>query len=978
MCLAQFGTKKNVFLTVLLAVGFLLQLSCSAEKETSHTAKGVPEVRYYFNQTQDEGLRDATGHGYDGVIIFEAGQGAWHDIDGSPVVQFTAGQDKIEVPYEAFPGGKGRMIMSVKLDKLNGEQTLWRAYTTNGDVIGLACKNSKLRLSYYHRNSNKWYHAAAPDESFMAGRWYDITASWDASDLLQLALDGKIVAQTLLSLTANFTEGTKAMTIGNERTGGRPMQGIIRLFELWSQPISQQAAAVQTEKKFEAKDVVTLSNSHLSISFAKDTLVPAGAMAVDSKVPLLCDSLLPDEMLLWQVEFMTKLGRGERFILDNQATVVKRRIEKEKTATGEIVKLYWDGLSLPDAKGVVDVVVTVDLPDDSQFSYWKIEINSRDREWALWNIDFPIVNFANPVKKKSEDSYLALPYRWGILVPDPFQTKAKDKKEWVRNFIYPSNMHLQFFALYGETAGTYLGTYDSAGFDKEHRMTSVSSRGRITHKIKHYPFDRGRGAYQFELAYPIVFGTFKGDWYDACQIYRKWAVQQPWCGKGPLATREDSPEWLKDAVVFLKNCNKADRKLAYGVTGYNRMLEEFGPNIPSLWYNWWKEDPNNSAISAERFVMEPGHYGQWVEPREGLPEAIAELRKKGAKPFAYFQSKCYDQIGEPLNEDAKMMRPAAIHDIDDKEIFYNDEILPCWLMCRATKQWQDRIIALSEIAIRDYHFAGIYLDSLGRGSRQCYDPSHGHELGTGTYRCTGQHKQAERVRQAIRKIDPQACIAAEASIEFFIDVIDAKLFHYNIIQNGCPLWSAVYHDYQIFFGRNLRGDDKEFRIRAGNIFIMGGQMGRFFQIRPEPYPFAPEHKHKLKFATQLAGLKRQCKDFLSLGKFLRPVKIVSPLGMVFNDKGNKHLPAVITSSWQSYDGRAAVVLVNLTTEVKNIEFEFDAVEYGFEAGTKLTVTRRTSEEAVSAGTIIAGKVKMKESLGSARAVVLELKVLERP
>ncbi|MCD4830184.1 MAG: LamG domain-containing protein [Anaerohalosphaeraceae bacterium] len=988
MNFTQSDIKRVMFLVVLLAVSFLLLPSCSAEKETSRMAEGVPEVRYYFTQTYDEGLRDATGHGHNGVILFEAVQGAWMEVDGISIVKFSGEQDRIEVPFKAFPGGKGRMVMSVNLDKLSGEPALWSAYTTNGDIIKLACKNGKLRLSYYHRNSNKWYHATAPDESFTAGRWYDITASWDASDSLQLALDGKIVAQTLLSLTANFTEGTKLMTIGNERSGGHTMQGIIRLFELWNQPISQQAAVVQTEKKFEAKDVVTLDNSHLSISFAKDALVPVGAMAVNGKVPLLCDSLLPDEMLLWQVEFMTELGKGERFILNNQATAVKRRIEKEKTATGELVKLCWDGLSLPGAKGVVDVVVTVDLPDDSQFSYWKIEINSKDKdkEWALWNIDFPIVNFANPVKDKTEDSYLALPYRWGIVVPDPFQAKAKDKKEWTRNIGYPSNMHMQFYAVYGEAAGAYVGIYDSKGWVKELSMTNVPLRGRIRHKLRHYPYGRGSGAYQFKLAYPIVFGTFKGDWYDASQIYRKWALQQPWCSKGPVVNRDDIPDWLKDTAVILKNCQRADRKLIYGINGYNRMMDEFGPNVMSLWWNWWKENQSVSAISVERYVFEPGQYGQTREGREGLPEAVAQIRKRGGKPFSYIQSKVYDQVGYPLNEDAKMMRPAAIQDIDGKEIFYLDEILPCWLMCRATKQWQDRFIRQCEFAIRDCHFAGIHMDSFGRNSRMCYNPSHNHGMGTGTYRCAGQHKMAERTRKAIRKIDPQACLSAEAPIEFFIDVVDAKLMHYNVLQHGCPLWSAVYHDYQIFLGRMVRsshdnkdvkGGDDIFRMGAGSIFIRGGQIGRFFQVNAVPYPFAPRHKHLLEFATQLIKLKQQNKDFLNLGIYKRPVKITpKPEIITAGEKGKKQLqlPEIITSSWQSYDGRAAIVLVNLTEEVKDIEIEFDAVEYGFEAGTKLTVTRQTSAGTSSAGTIIAGKVKMKETLGPTRAVVLELNV----
>jgi hypothetical protein len=980
--------KRTSGLIVSFVLFFSNVTSCLAADDT-YSSTGMPVVSYYFAHTADEGLPDATGHGYNATVDFSASHSAWKDVEGQPVVQFSAEQDKIEMPYRAFPGTKGRVVMSVLIEDLNADQTLWSVETSN-DSLALIFKESRLSLLYYNSNTKKEYKALAPVGCLEMGKWYNIIASWDLSDSLEIVIGSVPVCKVDLNIPPNFSE-EGVMLIGNNKTGLKTFQGLVRSFELWSQPVSLEAVD-QLEKKFEPEDVVTLKNSYLSLNFAKDSLVPAGAQAIETSTPLLCDTLLPDEMLLWRIEFMTELGKGRSYTLDNKSKASDKRISKKNTAAGQQMKLYWDGLSLPGVEEAVNVVVTVDLPDDSQFSYWKIGVKSSDEKWALWNVDFPIVHFSRPVKDEIENTYLALPYRWGLLLSDPFYINSKDKSEKQRIFGYPSNMHMQFFGIYGDGGGIYVGTYDSEGYTKDHLMTALPARERIRHRIRNYPFDRGSGVYDFELSYPFVLGTFKGDWYDACQIYRKWALQQPWCGKGPLVTRKDVPEWLKNSPLFLKNVPAKSRPLANNIAGSTRMLEEFGPNISSMWYNWWERVPEKSAVDLKYFELIPGNYGQWVGTHDGLVEALEKLREKGLRSFAYIQSKCYDQGNEPLNDDAKLMSPWAIHSINGEKSLYNNTAVSTWVMCRASKPWQDRFIALSEKAIRDYNFSGIYLDSFGRNSRECYDPDHGHELGTGVYRLAGQHRMAERLRKAIRKIDSEACTTSEAPIEFFIDVIDTKLLHFNVLENGCPLWQTVYHDYQLSYGRSIarggpsmdrtdwKGLEDVFRMKAGNLFIMGASIGRVYAFQDPPFPFAKIDEHQLAFLKQLVKLKADCKEFLTLGKALRPAKInpdPEPFYAVRhisrrNSVQKMQLPSVATSSWRAYDGRAAIVLLNYTRDPKEIEIEFNAAEYGFAEGSELEVLRRSANGTKQLTPITAGKTKMNVLLGSTQAIILEL------
>ena len=87
---------------------------------------------------------------------------------------------------------------------------------------------------------------------------------------------------------------------------------------------------------------------------------------------------------------------------------------------------------------------------------------------------------------------------------------------------------------------------------------------------------------------------------------------------------------------------------------------------------------------------------------------------------------------------------------------------------------------------------------------------------------------------------------------------------------------------------------------------------------------------------------------------------------------NLTIPSVLTSSWRSADGRVAIVFVNLTRQPKDIKFEFDAVDYGFDPGTKLTVTRRTSVGTKPVTACMAQKLTMTDHLDSTQAIVLEL------
>lgn len=722
-------------------------------------------------------------------------------------------------------------------------------------------------------------------------------------------------------------------------------------------------------------DLVPLANPQLRLVFSRSDLMLVGGTHVAADLPLIIESAKPRSRPLWRLVFARDNGRGEKIELDSLAPTADRRIESRRTATGEQVVLKWSGLSLPEAERSVDVTVTVDLPSDSAQSFWRIAADSRAAQWGLWEVRFPVLNLARPTRDAGRPVGFLQPYRYGVLRPDVFQTP----KLFAR---YPTAMmHMQFVALLGDV-GIYLAAHDTSGYYKSFELnTDTASRAATCFELTIEPSGRGARATRYESPFAFVLGTFKGDWFDAAQTYRRWAVTQPWCAKGPLAQRRDVPAWCKDATLVLKNngleyvvappdaVSTAGREIGPNAAAFAALLKAYGGPVGSIWYGWWKQDFSKSAVPKGGAVTSM-NLGQRVEPVTGLTDALKRLHAQGAQSFAYIQSVIYDQ-GRTRDGDSGAMQPFAARTLDGPEALYGDKSFACWCMCHSTAAWQQRLSELGVRAVRDFGFQGVYLDSFGRSVAECFNPDHGHPVGGGGFITAGTHKLGESVRNAIKAVNPDAATSAESAVEQHIDIVDLNLLSYCTISDGVPLWAAVYHDYSMQYGRSLGTDN--LYVDGGHLFIMGAQIGRLFARDDPPAILKPGAETYDRYLRQLVTLKRQCGDFLTLGRMLRPVVITTDLPRVTNGAAQKvNLPVVLTSSWQSADKRAAVVFLNLGDEDRAFDFECDLAEYGFAAGTPLAVARRTISGVVPAAPVTAGKWKGAEKLAPHEVVILEL------
>lgn len=158
----------------------------------------------------------------------------------------------------------------------------------------------------------------------------------------------------------------------------------------------------------------------------------------------------------------------------------------------------------------------------------------------------------------------------------------------------PIYTQMQFWALYNNESsnGLYFGTQDPTP-----NMTHIlvdNTPSQILWSVSHFPPNMSFANEDFAISYDVIAGPFRGDWYDACQIYRKWALQQTWCRKGPLSTREDIPKWYKETPFFfnvqacdsVRGTHSTEKNHALAAADMRKWLEWTGVGkLPVNWYS---------------------------------------------------------------------------------------------------------------------------------------------------------------------------------------------------------------------------------------------------------------------------------------------------------------------------------------------------------------------------------------------------------
>ncbi|HDY66048.1 MAG TPA: hypothetical protein ENH84_07455, partial [Phycisphaerae bacterium] len=573
----------------------------------------------------------------------------------------------------------------------------------------------------------------------------------------------------------------------------------------------------------------------------------------------------------------TKLGHfvilkemaGDAFTIGaNEAKTVSWRKEGKTDET--TLHLTWKEMDVKENKSALDVEVTITLRAGDPLSYWRINVRNRSGRYGIERVRFPLLTLA-PIGAGKDNVFLYPRYRGGL-----FYNAFRDG--YNTNVWYPHNFNMQFQALYNDKSkkGLYLGTRDPAASFMAYTIKHRASM--IAWEPGHFPPNITFASEDFNLPYDCVVGPFKGDWYDAAQIYRKWAVKQFWCRKGKLSVRKDIPKWYKEAPLYLyaqlgdsaTGTHSLEKNLPIAEKHLLEFLEWAGDvKLPCNFYQVTERIPGLTSYDLPICVYRAPRLGRWAgfsthETHCGnypdipmlpeLPATVARLKKAGGMVCPYVPLEFFDPGPAQNAPYAKEANPHALRDLYGA--FRGWGTNPNWQMCPWSDWWRNRLKETCELMLEKEHFSGFYLDVLQGGSIPCYWTPHGHSAAGGDSMTKGMHELVEIITNAVKTKDPQAITTGENSSENMIDVTDGILQVSLWPENTAPIFATVYQDYILRYGLELpagpgwEGRYKDtwkkdhFFIMGASMFVEGMQVGRL-RLRPRDMAISfqnPEHK----------------------------------------------------------------------------------------------------------------------------------------
>ena len=658
----------------------------------------------------------------------------------------------------------------------------------------------------------------------------------------------------------------------------------------------------------------------------------------------------------WEMEWRDRQG-FKAVITSLSPAATRYRVEEEERGE-EITLIIESGdLSLTDARrgrtggqGAagqerVSVTVRLRLKAGDPLVYVNSEMQYTGEAFTLWRWTLPVFSDLRRAGADRKDDRLTRPAGWGTYVPEPAKL-PKGFSAFPGRGGYPSHSWtMPFLAFDNQNHGLYVGVHDPLARPKffnvntypPHRRYPDPPRGEsLFISIDHLPEGMGRVQSEGRVDH-VVLGLFQGDWYDAAQIYRRWAVKQSWARKGNVAERRDIPAFFKEIGVWW--CLSSGKETGTLTTEYEATPEEVGDLALRLkerfpyptgvhWYNW-----HHNPFNTE--------FPDYFPPRQGFAEQVRRLRREGITVMPYINARLADPNSASWQEEnleAQAVKWASPR--NGSRGYY----LPAeqyageqWLfpMCAATHPWQEKIAGLVARMRQELGIEAVYLDQIAAGMPPvCFDPRHGHPLGGGAYAVDGYNRLLERILHENQ--EQGIALTTECNAEPFMGGVAAYLMWMAIDRTLVPLFPAVYGGYVITFGRRYTVDDlldeHAFYLKTGQIFTWGCQAGWIANAVAAKL-LDDEYQEQAEYLSRVIRAYLAGRTFLQEGRLLRRPRALTPLQELVAEwtrPGQRvpgvALPEVLCELWLHPSGRAALAVTNMNRFPRTVRYLIDDVE----------------------------------------------------
>ncbi len=595
----------------------------------------------------------------------------------------------------------------------------------------------------------------------------------------------------------------------------------------------------------------------------------------------------------------------------------------------------------------VHVTCTFRPLDGTPFILARIQIRL-DEPRKLASVRFPTVALPLPLGDIGSDDAVLLPYCDGCVVTDPLANGINRKMQ------YPGPASMQILAAFDKTAGMYLACHDSQGYLKRF---SVEKRGSLLHlSVDHVPkFVPER---EWSLAYDVAISTFRGvaesdstTWEDAANLYRSWAVEQPWCRR-TLAQRvsaDEVPKWLTEPSLFYAYSLRGDSQNGKRINRMPLVVEQADA---------WREVTGGPTTFM---LMAWEKRGAWVTPdyfppfggTEAFRAITSKLHAHGHRALVFLsglkwtlQKTTKGGSVDDRDEFDRHGRAHAISDPTGKATIYGDPgqgVGRYAQLCGATPLARE-ILLDSTLQCQRLGIDCVQVDQIvGGGLPPCYHPDHGHPPGGGNWCAKRLYDTFAEIRRTAKAVDPDFAFAIEEPAEFFIPVLDT--YHARDYKQaswprtgrgvkGVPLFTHVYHDYLHGYG----GDSCQVSTQPWpvSLYQQAANLicGKTPGVAVWQRSFAPRSTHEFQrrmLRSHFDLWRGPAREFLVFGRRIAsPALNVSTQKIKFYDSRKKtrtaiEVPSVLHSAWRLPDGRTGHVFACVAFQ----EVSFVALGHAF-------------------------------------------------
>lgn len=476
------------------------------------------------------------------------------------------------------------------------------------------------------------------------------------------------------------------------------------------------------------------------------------------------------------------------------------------------------------------------------------------------------------------------------------------------NMLYPGDASMQWFDLYNQKEGLYIGSHDpSLQITCMHAERDLK-KSTLKLGVIRYPFLKKGETWE---SAPVVYAVHLGDWHQGAKIYRKWIEKSLW--KAP-----ENPEWVKKFKGWLRIILKQQ----YGHINWRYS------DIPALF-----DETQSAGFNTIKLIgWAKGGFGgmrpEYIpDPRMGggkeLKKAIEYVHSKGGHVIiyvSYFLVSYESDFFKTGGGKDVLLKSQWGHNIIFGETHaaegtwrgmtglkgHNNVPKPQCGACQDTPLWQEKLKEFADIVMGLGADAVLY-DIGGLGPFFCYADDHQHKKPS--LSVSSKADNYSKLKDYIRGKDPEKALMMEHNVDVFGQ-------HMNITQ-GCTTLINPNHFFELYrytfpeiieTNRDCAHDEDNYRTNANNSFIYGLRFDMSVHRCNSSLSAIPNYT---RYVKKLNGLLDRYTDYILMGKF------IDNEGFTLDNQD------VVAKAYQAADGSVAVAVWNPTKDSSSFALKPD-------------------------------------------------------